>query len=58
MQFSDELIKEWWNDWPNIPDPDVYPRQYRYQFKLFLLEKGYYGCKTQSKEVAPECKDS
>jgi hypothetical protein len=51
---KEELIKEFEQTWGYIPDMDVFPRQLKYQFKLFLLEKGLYGIKpNQSKETQP-----
>lgn len=52
MLVTDELLKEFEETWPYIPDMDVWPKQFRYQYKLFLIEKGHYGIK--SKETQPE----
>lgn len=47
MLINDDLLKEFEETWPYIPDMNVWPKQLRYQYKLFLLEKGHYGIADQ-----------
>lgn len=53
MTNLDDYIKDFEKSWPNIPDMDVWPKQLKYQFKLYLLEKGYYGIKETTESEAP-----
>lgn len=53
MIVTDELLKEFEETWGHIPDMEVWPHQFKFQYKLFLLEKGYYGTKTQGEEASP-----
>ena len=48
--MKEEDLKEFYETWPYIPDKDIWPKQHRYQYLLFLLEKGYYGIKDQKTE--------
>lgn len=63
MNVTPELIEEfaaysYGED--NIPDPDIEPKQVLYHYKLFLLERGYYGLKptTTNSELVPGCNSS
>lgn len=40
-----------------LPDPDVYPIQLWYKYKLFLLDKGIYGIRIESEETTSRSED-
>ena len=60
MLITDDLLKEFGETWSYIPDMNVWPKQFRYQYKLFLLEKGHYGIKesTEDQKSTPESTDA
>ena len=40
MQISDELIREFLEEFPDLPDPEHYPKAVNYFIKIFLYRRG------------------